>query len=139
MGSLLAAFALSALVSSYLLLSHPLSINPGPAIPSPQVLLYLLLMEERYGRPLDWGMLWYTHQPGEAAMRGMPLGWTLQLGLHILYHLWALSQRRRMPCRYPADPQLVMKRPMELACLMAVRNRLAAAIAHLELPPLSGG
>ncbi len=52
---------------------------------------------------------------------------------------WALSQRRRMPCCYPADPQLVMKRPMELACLMAVRNRLAAAIAHLELPPLSGG
>ena len=38
-----------------------------------------------------------------------------------------------------ADPQLVMKRPMELACLMAVRNRLAAAIAHLELPPLAGG
>lgn len=34
-------------------------------LPPPQVLLYLLLMEERYGRPLEWGMLWYTHQPGE--------------------------------------------------------------------------
>jgi CRISPR/Cas system-associated exonuclease Cas4 (RecB family) len=29
-----------------------------------QVLLYLLLMEERYGKPLDWGMLWYTTQTG---------------------------------------------------------------------------
>ncbi|KAL4448106.1 hypothetical protein ABPG75_005325 [Micractinium tetrahymenae] len=63
-----------------------------------QVLLYLLLMEERYGRPLDWGMLWYTGQP---------------------------------------DPQLVAKRPMDLACLMAVRNRLAAAIAHQEMPQLT--
>lgn len=66
-------------------------LTPCPSTPAlrplPQVLLYLLLMEERYGRPLDWGMLWYTHQPGEAAMRGMPLGWTLQLGLHILCHL----------------------------------------------------
>jgi hypothetical protein len=37
-----------------------------------------------------------------------------------------------------ADPQLVVKRPMDLACLMAVRNRLAAAIAHREMPELSG-
>jgi hypothetical protein len=27
---------------------------------------------------------------------------------------------------------------MDLACLMAVRNRLAAAIAHREMPQLSG-
>ena len=38
-----------------------------------QVLLYLLLMEERYGKPLDWGMLWYTTQTG--AGRGRP--WVL--------------------------------------------------------------
>ena len=38
--------------------------RPSPAL-FPQVLLYLLLMEERYGHPLEWGMLWYTHQPGE--------------------------------------------------------------------------
>lgn len=25
-----------------------------------QVLLYLLLMEERYGTPLDWGLLWWV-------------------------------------------------------------------------------
>ena len=24
------------------------------------MLIYLLLMEERYGRPLDWGYLWYS-------------------------------------------------------------------------------
>ena len=49
-----------------------------------QVLLYLLLMEERYGKPLEWGLLWYTTQP---------------------------------------NPQLVKRRPFELASLMAVRNR----------------
>lgn len=37
----------------------------------------------------------------------------------------------------PADPQLVVKRPAELACLLAVRNRLAAAVAHREMPPLA--
>lgn len=46
------------------------AVQPAPStLPSParfpQVLLYLLLMEERYGHPLEWGMLWYTHQPGE--------------------------------------------------------------------------
>lgn len=50
-----------------------------------------------------------------------------------------LKNARHVVLPPPADPQLVLKRPMELACLMAVRNRLAAAIAHLELPPLSGG
>eukprot|EP00887_Chlorella_sp_A99_P004604 scaffold4.g4604.t1 len=34
-----------------------------------QVLLYLLLMEERYGRPLDWGVLWYTTRPGAELVR----------------------------------------------------------------------
>lgn len=112
------------------------------------MLLYLLLMEERYGRPLEWGMLWYTHQPGEprawvgweSAAASMPVWPDWRLHVHVdvdstLLHTTA-------PCtalHRCADPQLVMKRPMELACLMAVRNRLAAAIAHLELPPLSGG
>jgi hypothetical protein len=31
----------------------------------------------------------------------------------------------------------VVKRPAELACLLAVRNRLAAAVAHREMPPLA--
>lgn len=44
-----------------------------------------------------------------------------------------------LPSASPAaDPQLVAKRPMDLACLMAVRNRLAAAIARQEMPPLTG-
>lgn len=42
---------------------------PGRSPRPMQVLLYLLLMEERYGRPLDWGMLWYTGQPGAGASR----------------------------------------------------------------------
>lgn len=43
---------------------HPPTNPFPPALPPPQVLLYLLLMEERYGTPLQWGMLWYTGQPG---------------------------------------------------------------------------
>ncbi len=57
----------------------PPSWPPNPhSYPNPypkQVLLYLLLMEERYGRPLDWGMLWYTGQPGAAPMS--PSVWPL--------------------------------------------------------------
>lgn len=42
------------------------------------------------------------------------------------------------PPTRPADPLLIMKRPTDLSCLLAVRNRLAAAIAHREMPPLTG-
>ncbi|GAB4823940.1 hypothetical protein N2152v2_010986 [Parachlorella kessleri] len=37
-----------------------------------QVLLYLLLMEERYGRALDWGLLWYTTHPKPQLVRRKP-------------------------------------------------------------------
>ena len=103
-------------------------------------------MEERYGRPLDWGMLWYTHTPG-GWRGGQRPAWLLSI------RDWRQGQQHA--CRRsqrpaagplctpalpppPADPQLVMKRPMELSCLMAVRNRLAAALAHGEMPALSG-
>lgn len=36
------------------------------------MLLYLLLMEERYGRPLDWGLLWYTTQPDPQLVQRKP-------------------------------------------------------------------
>jgi CRISPR/Cas system-associated exonuclease Cas4 (RecB family) len=50
----------------------PVEIKTGRAHDShrAQVLLYLLLMEERYGTALDWGMLWYTGQPGERRAGG---------------------------------------------------------------------
>ena len=35
---------------------------PCLAMLVPQVLLYLLLMEERYGTALVWGLLWYPGQ-----------------------------------------------------------------------------
>ena len=37
-----------------------------------------------------------------------------------------------------ADPQLVAKRPTHLACIMATRNRLAAALTQQEMPHLLG-
>lgn len=62
-----------------------------------QALLYLLLMEERYGHPLHWGLLVYKG----------------------------------------ADPTLVTRTEFELACLMATRNRLAAALARSEMPAIT--
>ena len=53
--------------------SRVLALTFGATLPRPanthatraQVLIYMLMMEERYGTPLQWGLLWYTYEQGK--------------------------------------------------------------------------
>ncbi len=78
-----------------------------------QVLLYMLMLEERYGQRVEAGLLWYSDEWRRDTVK------------------WRRAEEDR-------GARLIERRDgADLAHVMAARNRLAAALVRRELPPPS--